>query len=646
MIHAKMNDRQAGAPALSSALLWLPLLAALVAALPCRRADAEPMQLALQGRLTAVGGGPVADGGYALNIGIYAQLSGGNAVFDESLLAVSVVSGGFSESLGAAKTVLDSGVFSDGKPLWLGVIVGKDELPRVPLARTPYAAQAVVAKLAINLECSGCVGAGDLAPGLFDGYAKVAELAKVAASGNYADLLGKPALADVAMTGAYPDLVGLPPLAKVGTACGTGLVVVGLHKDGSLDCATAAYLPLKGGTVTGTLQLQGKLELGSSTIAGGRFEALDLAKTPCTADNGGQVAWALANQRLYFCDGKAWRRLSVCTNAACADAAVVACGQPVTDNCGEVCVGIGTFCGGNGKCVAGKCSGPLGSQGNPAKSCKEIASSAGGSTSGSYYLSQNGQTFAAHCDMATAGGGWTLALNLDTADGHVMWWGNPLWTNVTTKGTAQVSGGDYKGEPWATYAATKILVVVHANGVYKGYKVFQKPDNATLAALLAGGDNTLIGKSVLTSSTAGIWSGERLVRLSTKLYANHCVGPGAPCVGSALQANTQTQSDGDRIGSDEGTPSENVGGGLGNWHDMGDCCSGQTYAGKVCNGAAIRTASEAQAGWATCYGGNGLLGSDTFAPASASCDNSDCAKAAWAGKSGEDLDYAVFLGED
>ena len=57
------------------------------------------------------------------------------------------------------------------------------------------------------------------------------------------------------------------------------------------------------------------------------------------------------------------------------------------------------------------------------------------------------------------------------------------------------------------------------------------------------------------SSVAGLSTNEQLVRLSTSIYVNHAV--------------TTSQPDLDRFGSNQATPSDNVGGGLGNWHDAG-----------------------------------------------------------------------------
>ena len=146
---------------------------------------------------------------------------------------------------------------------WLGVqIEGDPELPRKPVGSVMFALKAGVAG---GIDCSGCIGAQQLDPQAFagfakltdlgdfakatdlNGYAKTSALAKVALTGKAEDLIGAAAidltgyaktkdLANVALTGKYADLTGAPTFGK---SCGTGLVVTGIDANGGLQCTPA-----------------------------------------------------------------------------------------------------------------------------------------------------------------------------------------------------------------------------------------------------------------------------------------------------------------------------------------------------------------------------------------------------------------------
>ena len=228
------------------------LFAALFATLPAIHAHAAPpATVAIEGALAAAGGGPVADGNYKLTFAVYKDSQGGVPVWTEVNVPVAVKGGVFSTVLGATLP-FDAKVIGAAPAAWLGVTVEPEaELPRVKLHAAPFALHAAAAGA---LDCSGCVTAQHLANGLLTGFAKVADLAQVATTGQYGHLLGAPDLAgvvkqgdiagvvkqgdlaDVAFSGEFKALKGTPALAKVGTSCGSGLVVRGLLKDGGLEC--------------------------------------------------------------------------------------------------------------------------------------------------------------------------------------------------------------------------------------------------------------------------------------------------------------------------------------------------------------------------------------------------------------------------
>ncbi len=354
-------------------------------------AFAVPGTLQVDGALLTVGNGPVPDGAYDLKFQLYSQEVGGAALWQESTVTVGVKAGQFHTAIGE-KVPLDAKI-AKGSDLWLGVSINGDgELPRRPLGSVAYALRASAAD---GVDCSGCIGLGQLDPAVLQGYAKSANLAKVASSGAYADLLGSPdlsvfaqvaALATVATSGKYSDLVGAPnldvyakantlanvatsgkyadlinapslaPVAtsgkyadlqgspvqpKLGTACGSGLAVVGLAVDGSLQCGPVGYDPS---------------QLFQFTVAN------DAPKV-CTPQLFGSAYASAKNNSLYICNGSAWYPIAI---------------------------------------------GVVGSQATPGKSCKDILTQVPGSKDGLYYIAVSGVTTQVYCDMTSDGGGWTL----------------------------------------------------------------------------------------------------------------------------------------------------------------------------------------------------------------------------------------------
>ncbi len=269
----------------------------------------------------------------------------------------------------------------------------------------------------------------------------------------------------------------------------------------------------------------------------------------------------------------------------------------------------------------------------------------GSTGSGAYRIDPDAQgpgaAFPVYCDMESEGGGWTLALNLDTSDGHVMWWGNGLWTNASPRGTVDdfPFDGDLKTSAYSALpGATELRIAVHEQGVELGSRRWRRPNTNTLLSVIQGADNTVLGESVLSATVAGLSSAEFLVRTTTVLYANHCVN--GTCV-----TDTGGSPDGNRIGSNEAAPSNNNGGGLGNWADMNYCCSG-SVAGHACNGQTVRTTSEAQGGWFDTYGGShntGTFGTDSQYNMNPTAENTSCSQANWAASNGIAYDYAIYL---
>lgn len=180
------------------------MLAAVAAlGLCCLALPAAALTLQAQGRLSAAGGGPVADGVYPVKFKIYASKDAQQPLWDETWIGLQVTGGIFSAELGTQdplKNPLSTALFAANSELWLAVQVSiEPELSRVHLTQVPYAVRAqfadqVLGELpgaqlaagsvgdkavgfnyaaslskggaASDVACTGCIDAKELAPGV------------------------------------------------------------------------------------------------------------------------------------------------------------------------------------------------------------------------------------------------------------------------------------------------------------------------------------------------------------------------------------------------------------------------------------------------------------------------------------------------
>ncbi|MEW5853541.1 MAG: hypothetical protein AB2A00_32490 [Myxococcota bacterium] len=133
------------------------------------RAAGVPTTLNVQGVLRQTGGG-LESGTFNLTFRLYADQTGTNPVYEEVQTGVAVDGGVFSVQLGRV-TSLDPLDFAAFGTMWLGVTVEGDpdgELPRFPLATTPYAFQAAHADKSV-LADTATVATTALAANTLDG---------------------------------------------------------------------------------------------------------------------------------------------------------------------------------------------------------------------------------------------------------------------------------------------------------------------------------------------------------------------------------------------------------------------------------------------------------------------------------------------
>ena len=386
-------------------------------------ASAAEAPIVVQGALRTAGGGPVADGSYGLTLKLYAAADAADALWGEAATAVAVAQGLFVHVLGSSDlaTAPAQALFVDHPGLWIGVRVGSDpELPRLPLGAVPYARRALHADVAahagttdkaldldcvgcvganhvsftwaasnqkdgaaVDLACSGCVGSGEIASGAVTvDHLGAGSVGGDALAVNYAgsDSKGGTATtAKVALTAEELNCSGcigqvhleaglLAKLLAPATTVALGGVIVGAHLDvdlkGTLGVQGADFLASSGG------KLGGDLDLDSNKLLGVRLE--DVEKLPaCDAASAGRLVFVPGQKRFYGCTGESWEPLN---------------------------------------------TGAVGSEGNPALSCKALLAAGGGKGSGAYWIKPGAEEVQVWCDMETGGGGWTwiAVVNSDT----------------------------------------------------------------------------------------------------------------------------------------------------------------------------------------------------------------------------------------
>ncbi len=423
---------------------------------------AESTQLAIEGTLRSQAGSPVPDGDYAMAITVYDAQLAGNSLFEEDFLAVPVQYGLFALDLGAKKTKLDDSVFP-GEARWIGVTVaGNPELPRQLVHDVPSALSARVAKLALDVQCSGCIGSADLAVGAVqaqhvafsyagsDSKGGQALSAKQADSATQADSAAK---ADNATYAASAGSAKVADFASSSDEAGQAkkLACTGCISAAQFDANVVADL-VKGGSLAKVAQTGKYADLqGGPDLSGyGALAANNVWTGSQTlgAISLGASAQFNKNQALLF------RFQNAANDPVPCDATVVGLTYyNTTANSLVICNGSGY--------VAFAKVGPPGSVNNPGASCKAIVD-AGSNADGVYWLKPDASpaAFQAYCDMKN--GGWTLVMKTSTTSP----WGysDKVWTDndnaagqipLPTDNSDEISRAFYKLAATQTKACIK-----------------------------------------------------------------------------------------------------------------------------------------------------------------------------------------------
>ena len=201
-----------------------------------------PMTVGIEGALSSKGGGPVADGQYAITFRLYTSKTTNTASWTEKG-TVDVKAGAFDHVLGTT-TSLAPLLQLKTNEYWLGAQVGTEpELPRVQLHAVFFAMRA---KLSEGVECTGCIATSALKPGDLDLKGGTITVGKLNADTVAAKTVGAStvnATGNVKAAAFEGDGSKLTGIKVPAGTCPQQQVVVGVDKDGKLVCGAASPLP-------------------------------------------------------------------------------------------------------------------------------------------------------------------------------------------------------------------------------------------------------------------------------------------------------------------------------------------------------------------------------------------------------------------
>jgi hypothetical protein len=341
-----------------------------------------PLTLHYNGHLTNAVGEPVdcpdtiqcADA-YTLSFHLYTAAGADTAAWSESHLAVPIYGGQFHVLLGS-DTLLSPTLFDQA--LWLGISINNNNelVPRQKVTSAPYAiraARAGQADEALNSDQLGGFPATD--------YASQSALTNI-----------ESALDPVATEGLPEDLADGDDDTLATLNCAPGMIAktigegwsCGIDESGDTDTTLSSEQVLtivtSAGHVAGphttdttlsneqvlTIVTGGGHVVGPHTVDTDSLNALTCAEDeivrrsgeswvcskessvvalsspgPCDESATGTLYFDTTLNILRICDGTAYRKLKMCTDA-CPDQDAVACGAAVTDDCGEDCGLLGT----------------------------------------------------------------------------------------------------------------------------------------------------------------------------------------------------------------------------------------------------------------------------------------------------------------
>ncbi len=546
------------------------LLLAAAVVVPAAAVAATPV-VGLHGILRTAAGTAVPDGEYAMAVALYAAAEGGDAIFEETFLAVQVEGGFFAIELGAKKEPLPAGLL-DGSPRFFGVTVGGNpELPRAQLLEVPYAVHARTAAAAATLVCSGCVSGTEIAAATITAdHLAVNAVEDKHVAFTYAASKSKGGPAESALIADKAALAVFATNAGVATSADEAKSADVAAKLQCTGCVTAAMV------ATGaTADLVAAKELAAVAVSG---KYSDLEGGP---DLSGYAALAIANswvEKQTFAGGvDHGQDANFAKHQALLFRFQNSEGPPAV--CDASVAGMTYFdpkamdlvvCNGSGW-VAYAHVGDVGSQGNPVASCKALLES-GQKVDGVYWLKTGGVEFQAYCDLT--GGGWTLAMKLSDASKYI--YADAVWTQADASGGLPMpdANADAVNRAFYKLTATETRVCMKAYGTGKVVCETISHGASTARDLAAGPilPSTQATKGKLTDNwrsivPGGAWSANAWHRFG---WNNGTEGCGGLRLGfSADNDSSDSRDSGIGLGVYKGGCSSDLKTGSGYWHYPG-----------------------------------------------------------------------------
>jgi hypothetical protein len=299
-----------------------------------------------------------------------------------------------------------------------------------------------------------------------------------------------------------------------------------------------------------------------------------------------------------------------------------------------------------------------------ASSAESIKTLTGTTINGLYWINVNSTPTLVWCDMSTNDGGWMQTMNVNTRDGHIVHYANynfwessslvtsfPTGRSVSTPSVRPDGYGnlfqDWKaldqGNLWANFNGSRLLVVVHTNGTYLGWRSWnlntsivtrfsQFWQNGSSGFSLSNPGNGSVNyqrritNGQIAIDVGSLANGEPLIRNGVNLIANAMNGDT-----DLNRLTVTTDTNAGNFGTFGYPVGNNSGGGLGTYYDT-------TSGGRPeCDGQIFYTAT-----WSGGRIGDDNLNNSNFTSWNGR-SNGGTSTYDWNSASGLNYDYAFFI---